>query len=324
MRELPGSLVARSLAFALAAAALPGGPARADPLDLDVFKLGSPSAQAIAAAAGRTTPNPTDLQMAAYARQRFALMASELGLALSSFILSPPVTTGYDGFDFDLEFAYAPTNADAVGGQSYWPTRGPIPRQLLMPALHVRKALPFSTELGARIIYINQSFMFAAQGELKIALVEGFYYVPDVAVRGAMTHLYGARGLDLTTTDLDLMVGKKFGVGGVMTLTPYVAVRFTWLDAASEAMDFAPAAGDPGPVGVIASFPTLQRHDHVFTRFALGVRLHTYAVSLSAEVTRFGGKDFAGLAPGQLGPQDLPAYSVKSSWSGAARLGFEF
>jgi hypothetical protein len=297
---------------------------RADPLDLDVFKLGPPSAQAIAQLAGRATPTPTDIQAAADARQRFALMASELGLALSSFILSPPVTTGYSGFDFDFEFAFAPTNATVVGSRDYWPTRGPTPRQLLMPSFHVRKALPFSTELGARIIYLNQSFMFAAQGELKVALVEGFYYVPDVAIRGAMTHLYGARGLDLTTSDLDFIVGKKFGVGGVMSLTPYVALRLTWLNAASETMDFAPMAGDPGPVGVIAAYPTLQRHDHGFTRFALGVRLHTYAVSLSAEVTRFGGKDFAGLAPGQLGPQDLPAFSVKPSWSGAAKLGFEF
>lgn len=314
----------RSLALVFAAALLRAVPAQAEPLDIDVFKLGPPDARAVARLAGRTTPTPADYQAAADARQRFALMASELGLALSSFILTPPLTTGYSGFDFDLEFAYAPTHVTTVGGLDYWPTRGLNPRGLLMPAIHVRKALPFSTELGARIIYLNQSFMFAAQGEVKAALVEGFYWVPDVALRGAMTHLYGARGLDLTTSDLDFIVGKKLAVGGVMSLTPYVAFRLTWLDAASEALDFAPGAGNPAPIGVVAAYPRLQRHDHLFTRYALGVRLLTYAVTLSAEVTYFGGKTFSGAAPAAMGDQDLPGFEVKSSLSAAARLGFEF
>jgi len=314
----------RSMAFVFAAAVLRAAPAQAEPLDLDVFKLGPPDARAVALLAGRAAPTAADYQAAADARQRFALMASELGLALSSFILTPPVTTGYSGFDFDLEFAYSPTNATAVGGRNYWPTRGLTPRALLMPAIHVRKALPFSTELGARIIYLNQSFMFAAQGEAKVALVEGFYWIPDVAVRGAMTHLYGARGLDLTTSDLDFMVGKKLAVGGIMSFTPYLALRLTWLDAGSEAMDFAPAAGNPAPIGVVAAYPRLQRHDHLFTRYALGVRLLTYAVSLAAEVTYFGGKTFSGGAPSALGDQDLPGFEVKSSLSAAVKLGFEF
>lgn len=314
----------RSLGIVLAAALLRAAPAQAEPLDLDVFKLGAPDARALAMLAGRTTPTAGDFQAAADARQRFALMASELGLALSSFILTPPVTTGYSGFDFDLEFAYAPTNATVVGSRDYWPTRGPTPRGLLMPAIHVRKALPFSTELGARIIYLNQSFMFAAQGEAKVALVEGYYWVPDVAVRGAMTHLYGARGLDLTTSDLDFMVGKKLAVGGVMSFTPYLALRLTWLDAGSEPMDFAPSMGNPGPIGVVASYPRVQRHDHLFTRYALGVRLLTYAVSLSLEATYFGGKTFSGGAPAALGDQDLPGFEVKSSISVAGKLGFEF
>ncbi len=305
----------RTLALALAAAALlHAAPALADPMDLDLVKLGSPD------------PAVAGLQAASDARRRFAIMATEMGLALTSFMLNPPTTTGHSGFAFDRECAYAPVGAPTVGGVPSWPTRGAAPSQLLLPAFHVRKALPFSVEIGGRIIYVNQSTMGAAQGELKWAIVEGFASIPDVAVRGAYTSLFGQRDFSLSTAELDLVVGKKLGVGGVMTLTPYGAARLTWIGASTEAIQFGTAATTPpsGEYATAAAFPAVSHHDHHFMRYTVGVAMATYAVTVSLEGTYFAGASFSGKPPAALGPGDLPPYEVGSSISGALKLGVAY
>ena len=105
----------------------------------------------------------------------------------------------------------------------------------------MRKALPFSLELGGRMIYLSQSSYFGAQIEGKWALNEGFHVLPDLAVRVAHTQLFGQRDWNLGATDLDLMISKRFGVNGVTSFTPYLAARFTYVGASSETMDFGPA-----------------------------------------------------------------------------------
>ncbi len=324
----------RTLALVVAAAsALRAAPALAEPLDLNLMGLGVPDArvQAVLAGGPGSAATPAQQQSASDARARFALLSSEMALALTSWTLTPPTTTGYSGFEFDLEFAYAPVHDTLVGGQGYWPTKGAPPSALLMPALHVRKALPFSIEMGGRVIYLNQSTMGAAQAELKWAILEGLDSIPDLAVRGSLTTLFGNRDWTLTATGLDALLGKKLGVGGVMSLTPYGAFRMTWVDSTTAAMQYAPTIPAPGATvdpavvyGTVASFPRVQRHDHLFYRYAAGIRLVTYAVSLAAEVTYRPQKAFQGPAPGALGPQDLPAFTVPDAFSGAVTLGFGF
>ncbi len=276
-RMLPRVLVAAVL--------LRAAPALADPLDLDLHRLGNPS-------------DPD-------ARQRFALLSSEMALALSSFILHPPSTTGLAGLAVDLETGWAPVHPTFIGGQTSWPTRGPAPGALWMPSLHVRKGLPFSFEIGGRIIYLYESTMVAAQGELKWALNEGLRSWPDLALRVAVTRLFGQPDWNLSTLELDLMLGKRFAVGGV-SLTPYGAFRLTWMDASTGLMSF--------PAGVTA-FPPLLMHDHLFVRWTLGVRLIAAAASVAAEATYFGGKTVEG--------PDYPTYEVPSSLAFAWKVGVE-
>jgi hypothetical protein len=333
----------RSLGVVALVLAVRATPALADPLDLDLEKLGAPTAGVWQAVAGRQSVALSDAdaaRLAVESKQRYALLATQLGLALSSSVLAPASTTGQLGYAVDLEVAYAEVDGKPVGQglpglfapQGPFPVRSAAPSAIVMPALHVRKSLPMSFELGGRAIYLNQTQLMAAQGEAKWALNEAYGYFPDFAVRGALTHLFGQRDLDLTTADLDLLLSRRFGVAGVMNLTPYGAVRFTWIGAATDAVDFGPII--PGTVpfpdartpaqltATQARFPELKMGDHLFTRYTLGLRLVTKAISLAVEGSYFAGKSFSG--PASPGDAELPAFTVPSQLAIAAKAGLEF
>jgi hypothetical protein len=318
----------RRLLALVIAALLPATSALAEPLDLDLGQLGAPD-EAVWAAAGYTG----DLAgAAADARARFGMLSSELALAVTSSLLTPGSTTGHAGFDIAMEGAYAGSHVNEVGSavvtpsfgpRNFWPTPGGMaPHELFVPAVRIRKALPFSFELGARFKYISQSALYAGQLETKWAFFEGDRVLPDFALRIAYTRVGGVRTLNLGATDFDFVVSKRWGVLGVVSLTPYGALRFTYMRASSDDIVFFPEAGstDPDPtvreadqLARTSSFPSLSS---TFFRTTLGVRMTTYALSLAAEITHYGG--------GEFDPGDYPTFRVKPSLAGSFRLGFEF
>lgn len=329
----------RRLASVLAVAvlALCAGAARAEPLDVDLSRLGAPDPAVWIALDGSITPGAADTY-ARDAKERFAVLSTEVAVALTSALLEPASTTGYAGFDFAIEGAYTPVHSDArgdappppltPGGVVYagtpWPTRYEQPASLTTTALHVRKALPFSFELGGRLIYLNKSSYMGAQGEARWALNEGSDVIPDFGVRVAHTRLFGERDWSLGATDLDFSVSKRWGVNGVTSFTPYLAMRFTFVSASTDRIDFGALDDTSAPDARLrqsASFPRL--HVGVY-RTTLGVRMTASVVSLAAEVTYFGGKSYAGDDGATLAAGEYGDFSVPSSFSGAAKLGWEF
>jgi hypothetical protein len=317
--------------IAVAVLALGAAPARGEPLDVDLVRLGPPDADVWTALDVEGVLQPGDAsRYAREAKERFAILSSELALALSSALLHPASTTGYSGFAFDLEGSYARVHSGAVGEQpplprfsnEPWPTRSEAPGSLTMAGLHVRKALPFSFEIGGRLTYLNRSSYFAAQGEVKWALNEGFEYLPDVAVRLAHTQLFGQQDWNLDATDLDFMVSKRWGVNGVTSFTPYAAARFTFVNASSEMLDFGAlpdAEGLAARYATVAGFPELRVGLY---RTTLGLRMTTYTVSLAVEATYFGGKSHSG--EDDPTRDDYGDFKLASAFSGAAKLGWEF
>jgi hypothetical protein len=289
--------MSRLLAPALAAAlALVPATARAEPYDIDLRKLGDPSV------------DPTALA-------RFGILSSDLALALTAAVLTPASTTGHSGFDFALEGAFVGVHPDPVGGSSPWQTIDTPPNDLLVTSIRVRKALPYSVEMGGRILYVSQSSFWAGQIEGRWALNEGFHNLPDLAVRVAHTQLFGHRDWNLWATDFDVSVSKAFPFLGVLTLTPYLAARFTFVGASSEPIVFSPnTSGDPQQdVSNASHFPNFSS---TFFRATGGCRLRTSVVSMALEVTYSGG--------GEEGGDAYPTYDVPSSFGGALRFGFEF
>lgn len=325
----------RLVAPAIAAAVLALHPeaVRAEPLDVDLVRLGPPDEAVWLELANTTSTAITPAEAAIYAndaKTRFGILSSEVALAISGPLLQPASTTGHSGFDVAFEGGYSQVHGDAVGvvpplgfSNEPWTTRSVTPGSLTTSGLHVRKALPFSFEMGGRITYLAKSSYFAAQGEAKWALNEGFEYIPDLAVRVAYTRLFGQREWNLDATDVDFMVSKRWGVQGVTSFTPYLAARFTFVSASTDKLDFGPYRAAPGgPVDqnrTVAGFPKLRTGLY---RTTLGVRMTAYVVSLAAEATYFGGKSYSGeAAPNR---DQYPDFELDSSFSAAVKLGWEF
>ncbi len=337
----------RRLAF-LAAAVLAvsaAPPAWAEPYDVDLTRLGPPDPTVwttiLNANGGAFAPtDATPTLYATQSKQRFAALSSQLALALSSAVLQTAATTGYSGFAIDFEVAYADVKIDPIGTSTTvtalgftnnaWPTASSQPSSLVIPGVHVRKALPYSFEVGGRLLWVNSSNYYAAQGEAKWALNEGFDYVPDIAVRAAFTRLLGVKDWNLSTTDLDFLVSMRLAAKGVVSFTPYVAARFTLVNSSTERMDFAPCAVTPPttppapPTCVVATTPDDMRgttaafpnFNASFYRTTFGLRFTSYSVSLAVEGTYFGGATASSI--------EYPDLKLKSSLSGAAKLGWEF
>jgi hypothetical protein len=318
----------RPLALVAALLALAAPAARAvEPLDLDLTRLGAPSA-GVWEAVGGVAPADAVL-LASDARIRFALLATELGLAFSAPLLEPAATTGHSGFEVGLEGSSVQVHQEVIGQPvagiqpvGYWPTHSLTPYELTIPSLHVRKALPFSIELGGRFSYLSQSSYYAAQLSAKWAFVEGLYAWPDVAARVAHTIVLGPQDLHLSTTEAALLVSKRWGIGAVASFTPYLAGRIAWLGASTDAIGFAPDEPSPAPpadvVNGAAAFPRLSALAY---RTTAGLRLTVYAVTLAAEATHYGGGTFTNDAPAA---DEYPTYRAQATWGGSFKFGFEF
>jgi hypothetical protein len=309
----------RPLALLAAVCALAAAPARAaEPLDLDLSRLGAPTAGVwTALQPGLSAADAATL--AGDAQVRFGRLASDLALAFSSPVQQPGSTTGYAGFAFGLEAGYAQVKHGVVGTSAggftapdYWVTRSMKPGALFLPGFHVRKGLPFSLELGGRLMYLSQSSYYGGQLEAKWALLEGYRSYPDVAVRGAWTTVFGQRDLRLRTLEGDVLVSKRFGVNAVTSFTPYLAARLTQMAASTAEIQF-DASAAPTSLATTAAFPKVSA---LFYRTTAGLRLTSFATFLNAEVTYFAGSTVK--ASG-----DRPAFKVPGSFTGAVKVGFE-
>ena len=207
---------------ALCALALLPGAAVADPYDFRVYLLGNPVSSATANA-------------------NFRLFARQFGAAMTSVNLAPAETLGHSGFSFTLEMC---TLLGFDKSEVGLPTESPGGRKtqvMLVPSVHIRKGLPWSFELGARGGWIEKSRMGIATLELKWAINEGFRYLPDLAVRGAISKLINSRDFDVTAGGLDLGIGKQFALGGMVTLTIYGGWNLVFVGASSGTVDFDPS-----------------------------------------------------------------------------------
>lgn len=322
--------------LAVALVALRAAPASAEPLDLDLSRLGPPDPAVWDVIAGRQSPAATlapgeAALLASDAKKRFAILSSELALAISGPILDPASTTGHAGFDFAFEGGYQPVHDATFGASRFgftnatWPNTSGSPASVTTTGIHVRKALPWSFEFGGRLTYLNKTNYFAAQGEAKWALNEGYEKVPDLAIRVAYTRLFGQQDLNLGSTDVDLMVSKRWGVSGATSFTPYLAARFTFVSASSGTIDFQSVVAPPPTMtaaqqsAAVAAFPSLRVGLY---RTTLGVRMTASSVSMAFEGTYFGGKSYSG--KDDPAPDEYPDFTIASALGAALKLGWEF
>lgn len=258
---------------------LSGVAAHADKNDLRLVNLGNPDSSGMGASAT--------------ANADFQSFARAMAASLTSANLMPPETLGHAAFNVNAELSVV-----SLPSSIRIPTESEQPGTVLVPSLHVRKGLPFSVELGGRVGWVEKSRMVAATGEAKWAVNEGFTYLPDIGVRGHVTKLMGAQDLSLTAVGLDAGIGKQFPLGGMVTLTPYGGLDFTFVSAKSSLLDFNPTRTPGSAQGNnsldaftdTASFGRLHYSDNMTQRIYGGARFVGGVLQLGAEIsfTRLG------------------------------------
>ena len=207
----------------------------------------------------------------------FRSLAKEYGVALAPQLSSPAKTLGINGFQFDLQFAITSINKE----ESYW-QRGVDDQtpesQLVVTRVGLKKGISASLELGSDVSYLVGSEMWSLGGYAKWAMHEMMDDFPiNLSVRGSMTKTVGSAELQLTTYGADFVVGKTFGLGGVVTMSPYLGYSPIWVVARSGILDSAPVEAN-----IIGQF-VLPEQSISVNRFSIGTRFITGLFSFTPE-----------------------------------------
>ena len=218
----------------LAAAMLTASPARGDRNDLTLERIIGPPTMP------GTFNDPSD----PVRQTMYKSLMSELGVVIAPRALSPADTLGYSGFQLAFETSFTQISHT----QDFWQkgvenvSGGFLPTISVMARKGIWLPLP-GFEIGAGATKVLDSNLYAVQGYAKLALHEGFHDwpIPSLAVRGAVSHLLGTSQVDLTVISVDATVSKSFGIGGTVTLDPYVGAASLLGIVRGQVIDTTPA-----------------------------------------------------------------------------------
>jgi hypothetical protein len=184
-------------------------------------------------------------------RSNFRSLMSELGVVMAPRIPMPADTIGFAGFQVSGELSLTQignnrswwNGVNAVSPQS--PNAARPDSTLSTMGIFLRKGIWFpapSFELGGGVVNLLDSQMLSWQGYAKFALHEGFHDLPfpSLAVRAAISHLTGTDQVDLTTTSLDVLVSKGFGVLKTLRIEPFGGWSLLMIKASAKTIDFTP------------------------------------------------------------------------------------
>jgi len=240
---------------------------------------------------------PTPDQRAAARDDAFQRMTAELGLALTPSPLQPAETTGQSGFDIGIDYGVHTIN----GNEPYWVQATEADRQNLRATLlqtlgvRARKGfilpVPLTSEVELGGAWLVDSNIFTVGANVRLALNEGFIWLPDVAIMSGVNRAVGTDDLDLTTITFGGSISKGFGVFGSFNLCPFFAYERVLVSAIASAVDPDPTdTGDVGQNVVMAPVEALRTNETrtIFNnghdRFTIGGRFNYSLLTVSAGV----------------------------------------
>lgn len=227
----------------------------------------------------------------------FEALVTDLGQVLAPRLANPAETLGEAGFAFNMMTSFSFIDEHDEHWVRAVEDRNPEP---VIPTAHlqIRKGLPFSLELAGNMGYLFSSEMFTLGADVKWALNEGFYFFPDLAVRGSVNTLMGSRDMNLYTAGGDLSLSKAFGISGVMVVTPYLGYQMLFLIGSSRLLNAYPQ--DPRPPQFDQDTPagtgsTTFSPEFVFSQYTTNVNRFFFGARVNVWVLNF-------VAEGVLGP----------------------
>jgi hypothetical protein len=266
--------------------------ALAGDFDLDFAVLGSPASLADFDGKVVVQGNPQ-------AQERFERLVGELGLALTPVGGGPAWTSGVGGLEVALSTDVAVLHARQAfsDGQAraVWPAHrsssGPR-TALAVPALHVRKGLPFGFEVGSSLGVAAGTSYGVAGAHVKWALLEGLHLVPDVAVQLFGNTGVGTGPLTLVTAGWEAGAAERWALTENVEAALYGGLQRIGLAAATGSIDFAPTREvasqptvDDGVFSPLA-FGSLVKPATSFDRWYAGARLRRGSFSVGLEASR--------------------------------------
>ena len=277
---------------------------------------------------GQVAPN-------AQGRADFRSLMSELGVVLAPRVPSVAETGGMKGFQLSLELGLT----EISNHRSFWngvegvsatnPYGGPRPDpNLTTVGAFVSKGISLppvpTVELGFGAMHLLDSHLMSWQGSMKVAVHEGFHDwpLPSFALRLALSYLTGTDQVTMTTTSLDLLVSKGFGLLKTARIEPFAGWSWISIFASSGRIDATPSCKATPPAAVpVGSCATFSFPDQdAITRFRLfaGFKLKFSVVFFAAQYDVF----FAGSSRYRGSDSAKDKSTTQSALSLSAGLGF--
>lgn len=178
---------------------------------------------------------------------RYERFMAEYAFGLSPKLMAPASTLGYSGFYMALEGSLTPVPDSGDSKDRRWYDGvGPAdesPGVMFFPSVHIRKGLPWSMELGGTINYLSQSELVGLGADVKWSIFEGYKHgfrgvLPDVAARGSVVRVLGQSDIDMTIIGVDASMSYPFGIGGMLSLTPYLGWQYLWTLIRTEPLTY--------------------------------------------------------------------------------------
>lgn len=145
-------------------------------------------------------------------------VVKQLGAAIANTGANPANTIGIYGVElsFRNSFSFIDTKRELNNAPSPWalvtPDEEPVPI-LWTPEVQVRKGLPLSMEIGAKVGYLGFSKQGSFGGWFRIAPVEGYEMAPDISFQVGYAGYVGSPELGAGAMDLNMTIGKNFAFG---------------------------------------------------------------------------------------------------------------
>jgi hypothetical protein len=239
----------------------------------------------------------------------FKSLAHELGLVMTPSSLQPAETTGQSGFDFGLDYTFHTMNFD----QAYWRDARQDPSVPLLMTLGARARkgfvlpVPLTSEVEFGALWLVDSQLLNLGTNIRVALNEGFRWIPDLAVQAGINRMVGSKDLDLFTVTAGGQISKGFGIMGSVNLCPFIGYQSVWVNASSRIVDAGPEDQSNVDDNAVFDIVDLRNPDNRLDRFSFGARL------VIAVVTLTGGLDMNRVVPvGGSDPQYLLQYGVRA------------
>ena len=209
----------------------------------------------------------------------------EVSMALGPRMAGPAASGGSLGIEASYEVSAVGTNSTA----DYWAKAASTPQSIVTTQqVRVRKGLPYSMQVGGVVTSLGNSNLTAIGVELGVNVTDGYKNIPDIVLRPSIHTVLGNSQIDMFIVGLDLAVSKSFGIGGIVSLQPWVAYSpaFTHVNTHQVTVYSDDKAIRPVIVRLAPLGDTSHIAEAISQRAAIGVRVVVTRVQIGAEFLR--------------------------------------